>query len=65
MSGFQSQLDDVLSLHRNELHRRSETLFEEIHARIRSSFEAANSETLEQFDQQIAVDGDTARSTNR
>src|SRR5271166_6879975 len=28
---FQSQLDDVLSLHRNELHRRSETLFEEIH----------------------------------
>jgi hypothetical protein len=53
VSGFQSQLDDVLSLHRNELHRRSETLFEEIHARIRSSFEAANSESLEKFDQQI------------
>jgi hypothetical protein len=53
VSGFQSQLDDVLSLHRNELHRRSETLFEEIHARIQSSFEAANSETLEKFDQQI------------
>src|SRR5271166_1414351 len=50
---FQSQLDDVLSLHRNELHRRSETLFEEIHARIRNSFEAANSESLEKFDQQI------------
>jgi len=51
--GFQSQLDDVLSLHRNELHRRSETLFEEIHARIRSSFESANSEALEKFDQQV------------
>jgi hypothetical protein len=53
VGGFQSQLDDVLSLHRNELHRRSETLFEEIHARIRSSFEAANSESLGKFDQQI------------
>ena len=53
VDSFQSQLDDVLTLHRNELHRRSETLFEEIHARIRSSFEAANSEALEKFDQQI------------
>jgi hypothetical protein len=53
VGGFQSQLDDVLSLHRNELHRRSETLFEEIHSRIRSSFEAANSESLAKFDQQI------------
>src|SRR5271169_4440980 len=53
VTGFQSQLDDVLSLHRNELHRRSETLFEEIHSRIQSSFEAANSATLEKFDQQI------------
>lgn len=53
VSGFQSQLDDVLSIHRNELHRRSETLFEEIHARIRSSFESANSEALEKFDQQV------------
>ena len=53
VSGFQSQLDDVLSLHRNELHRRSETLFEEIHARIRHSFELANSEALEKFEQQV------------
>ena len=53
VSGFQSQLDDVLTLHRNELHRRSETLFEEIHSRIRSSFEAANSDALAKFDQQI------------
>ena len=28
--GFHTQLDDVLSLHRNELHRRSESIFEEI-----------------------------------
>ncbi len=53
VADFQSQLDDVLSLHRNELHRRSETLFEEIHSRISASFEAANSATLEKFDQQI------------
>ena len=53
VGGFQAQLDDVLTLHRNELHRRSETLFEEIHARIRNSFEAANSESLAKFDQQI------------
>ena len=53
VNGFQSQLDDVLSLHRNELHRRSETLFEEIHTRIRSSFETANSQSLEKFDQQV------------
>ncbi len=53
VAGFQSQLDDVLSLHRNELHRRSETLFEEIHTRIRSSFESANSESLAKFDHQV------------
>ena len=53
ISSFQSQLDDVLSLHRNELHRQSDTLFEEIHARIRSSFEAANSEALAKFEQHV------------
>ena len=53
LSGFQSQLDDVLSLHRNELHRQSGSLFEEIHGRIRSSFETANSQALESFEAQI------------
>ena len=53
VSGFQSQLDDVLTLHRNELHRRSEILFEEIHARIRSSFETATSQALGKFDEQV------------
>jgi hypothetical protein len=53
IGGFQAQLDDVLSLHRNELHRQSDALFEEIHARIRSSFEAANTEALEKFEQHV------------
>ena len=54
ITGFQSQLDDVLTLHRNELHRQSGNLFEEIHKRIQNSFEAANSRALEQFEEQIA-----------
>ncbi|HEY1483461.1 MAG TPA: hypothetical protein VGF19_12085 [Candidatus Acidoferrum sp.] len=53
IGGFQSQLDDVLTLHRNELHRRSETLFDEIHSRIRGSFESANSDALEKFEQHV------------
>jgi len=53
IGGFQAQLDDVLSLHRNELHRQSDTLFEEIHTRIRSSFETANSGALEKFEQHV------------
>ncbi len=53
LSGFQSQLDDVLSLHRNELHRQSDSLFEEIHGRIRGSFENANSQALESFEAQV------------
>jgi len=53
VTAFQSQLDNVLNLHRDELHRRSEILFEEIHARIRNSFEAANSAALEKFDEQV------------
>jgi hypothetical protein len=53
LGGFQSQLDDVISLHRNELHRQSDSLFEEIHGRIRGSFHTANSQALEAFDAQI------------
>jgi len=51
--GFQSQLDDVLSLHRNELHRRSESLFEDISARIHAQFEESSSRAAAQFGQQI------------
>ncbi|HXL22453.1 MAG TPA: hypothetical protein VOA78_08310 [Candidatus Dormibacteraeota bacterium] len=53
IGGFQSQLDDVLILHRNELHRRSESLFEEINARIRSTFEDASHQAVAHFDEQI------------
>src|SRR5712675_899117 len=38
LTGFQTQLDDVLTLHRNELHRRSESLFEDISSRIHAQF---------------------------
>ncbi len=50
---FESQVDDVLSLHRNELHRRSETLFEEINARIHSTFEQHCQRAISRFDQQV------------
>jgi hypothetical protein len=53
VTGFQSQLDDVLSVHRNELHRRSDSLFEEINSRIRSTFEEANGKAMEKFHEQI------------
>jgi phage gp36-like protein len=53
LAGFQSQLDDVLSLHRNELHRRSESLFEEISARIHATFEESSRQAAAQFGQQV------------
>jgi hypothetical protein len=53
LAGFESQIDDVLSLHRNELHRRSETLLEEINTRIRSTFEENCQNALSRFDQQV------------
>jgi hypothetical protein len=53
LTGFESQIDDVLSLHRNELHRQSETLLEEINARIRSTFEENSQAALSRFDQQV------------
>jgi hypothetical protein len=53
LAGFQSQLDDVLSLHRNELHRRSESLFEDISARIHATFEESSRHAAAEFGQQI------------
>jgi hypothetical protein len=53
LSRFQSQADDVLSLHRNELHRRSESLLEEIGARIRSAFDESGREAVTRFGQEI------------
>jgi hypothetical protein len=55
LAGFHSQIDDVLSLHRNELHRRSQSLFDEIDSRISTAFEDASSRGAGNFDQQIAA----------
>jgi hypothetical protein len=51
--GFESQMDDVLSLNRNELHRQSETLLEELNARIRTTFEEHCQLAISRFDQQV------------
>jgi hypothetical protein len=51
--GFQSQVDDVLSLHRNELHRRSESIFDEIAGRIRGGFEESSRQAASNFGQQL------------
>jgi hypothetical protein len=53
LAGFQAQLDDVLNLHRNELHRRSTSLIEEINDRIRSTFEESSRQALATFDRQV------------
>jgi hypothetical protein len=53
LTRFQSQADDVLSLHRNELHRSSETLLEEIAARIRTAFDASGREAVSRFADEI------------
>jgi hypothetical protein len=53
LEGFQAQLDDVLTLHRNELHRRSESLFEELNGRVRRSFDEASSAAANKFDEQV------------
>ena len=53
LAGFETQIDDVLSLHRNELHRQSETLLEELNARIRDTFEENCQLAVSRFDQQI------------
>jgi Root hair defective 3 GTP-binding protein (RHD3) len=53
LSGFQSQVDDVLSLHRNELHRRSESIFDEVATRIRAAVEEAKQQAVAQFREQV------------
>jgi hypothetical protein len=52
--GFHTQLDDVLSLHRNELHRRSESLFEDVTSRLRTAFEEASNRVAGEFEGRIS-----------
>jgi len=54
LTRFQSQADDVLSLHRNELHRTSESLLEEIAAKIRAAFDESGREAVSRFGQEVA-----------
>ena len=54
-AGFQSQLDDVLSLHGDELHRRSESLFEELNARTHATFEESSRQAVSKFEQQAEL----------
>ena len=53
LGAFQSQLDGALSLHRDELHRRSESLLEEIIGRIHRTFEESSRLALSRFDLEI------------
>ena len=50
---FQAQLDDVLTLHRNELHRRSEALYQDLNTRLNLSFGAAAHDALARFDEEM------------
>jgi hypothetical protein len=54
LAGFQAQLENVSSLHREEMQRRSEAILEEINARVRATFEEANRQAVAQSDRQIA-----------
>jgi hypothetical protein len=53
LTNFQTQADDVMTLHRNELHRHSETLLNEVNGRIRGSFDEASRDAVERFREQI------------
>jgi hypothetical protein len=53
LTNFQSQADDVLSLHRNELHRHSESVLEEINGRIRTAFDESSRQAVARFTEQV------------
>lgn len=53
LTNFQSQADDVLSLHRNELHRHSELVLEEINGRIRGAFDESSRDAIARFTAQV------------
>jgi len=54
LAGFQGQLENQLSPHREELQRRSEAMAEELNAKIRTTFDEASRQAIAQFDRQIA-----------
>jgi hypothetical protein len=52
---FQSRLNETISLHNNELQRRSESLHEDLSARMNLSFAAAAHDALARFDEEMRV----------
>ncbi len=50
---FQSHLDEVLNLHRNELERRSEHLLEGLNSQVRSAFDDSVREAAARFEEQV------------
>jgi len=52
---FQSQLNDALSHHHDELQRRSESLHEDLTSRMNLSFAAAAHDALARFDEEMRV----------
>ncbi len=53
LTNFQSQADDVLNLHRNELHRHSESVLEDINRRIHTAFDESSRQAIERFTTQV------------
>src|SRR5437660_4962220 len=53
LAGFQSNLENVLTPHREDLHRRSEAIAEELNSKIRATFDEASRQAVSQFEQQI------------
>jgi ribosome recycling factor len=51
--GFHEQLDDVLSLHRNEVHRRSEAIFDDITSRIKAAFDEQSQRAAGAFEERV------------
>src|SRR5256884_48648 len=53
LADFQSNLENQLTPHREELHRRSEAIAEELNSKIRATFDEASRQAVSQFEQQI------------
>src|SRR5581483_122076 len=53
LAGFQAQLDEVLTLQRNELQRRSESIYAELNARIEAAFGEATRAALASLNEQV------------
>ena len=53
LAAIHAQIADTLTQCRSELHRESESLVEQVNARIRSTFEESANKAMEQFSRQI------------